>query len=942
MDVSHAELKRLESMVQRAKLDPSIELEWKYKGDLTPDQFAATLSTLQGKGWAIAITESLDISFQSKRYHLVDKARILEYCKSGRIGRPGAEDSMDIKMPLENGTLDLSSNSSVRVTLRKETPVQDADEIHAFIKLIEGGQKKHYRYKKRYELSHLSSAYRVDATVVKSSPQPAAKFATSGTLASKERFEVELELVNKSKTPATIALEGAELMATVLPAAVVVAAAAAAEDPVLAAKKLAVITSYLKLTGQSSMTYAMVMKQPARYFIGPKNVALDVDTVKVLDAGYCVTEKTDGERALLFVDADGSCYRIDNRLNVEDTGLKYDGGARCIFDGEFVKGAEKDTFYVFDVYYVNNKPVFTHALLGAGGRMSHVHLGEFSKHGAMAVKAKDFLVAHGSKTIFDQARDILERESVGGIEVAIDGLIFTPIAAPDTLKSLGERTYKWKPPEDNTIDFLVKFDSRDTVVMGTPPKPHVRVRLQAGSKKSRDLDAVAILTRKPLDDNYVPVDFEECYMPIEDDGTILTQEARQERIESGMIVEVGMRPDREAPLAWFPKRIRHDKNQMLLLQNGGISGTANDFQVALKTLHTIENPVTRAMITTGYPGSDAPTPFVETEGVYYTNGLTRTQRESSPMIALRKFHNYIKDALIKGQGLSLGRQVNRRLFDIGVGRGGDLLKWIHAKYDTVLGIDVVADNILAVKDSAYVRYQEQLSKRTPLKALFLIMDAGKQWSDEYIARLPRLQNRYLAKVAFGSGIAAAAVEEKLLREHWYNVVERGFDVVSCQFAVHYFFKSQFTLEAFCANVSRVVKKGGYFIGTCMDGRAVHELLNSSADANGVVKGVAEDGQLLWQIQKHYTAFNSVDPEENVGLQITNFIDTIGAHFVEYLVDMRLLETAFAKYNIRPVAMEGAFATLYDDYCAKTNTNLLMSPAIKTYSFLNRRFAFRAV
>ena len=928
MDVSQKELARLESMVRRAKADPSIELEWKFKGSLTQDRFTIVLSTLRNMGWAISTSESLDISIQNKRYHLVDKARILDYCKTDIIGGVGPRDSMDIKTPVEDGTLELSSN--VRITLRKETLIENANEIKALTTLIESGQKKHFRYKKRYELSHANSAYRVDATVVKSSPNTAARFALSGTLAAKERFEVELELVDKSRTPHSVALEGVELMTVVLGSVV-----STVEDPAVSTKKLAVLMSYLKLTGQSSMTHTFVMKQPARYFIGPKNVALDVDTVKSLETGYCVTEKTDGERALLFVDADGACYRIDNRLTVEETGLQYDG-ARCIFDGEFVKGA-KDVFYIFDVYYINNKPVFANPLLGTGGRMSYVRLSDFSKNGALVIQVKNFFVADASHTIYEQAREILDKESVGGMDVAIDGLIFTPIAAPDSLKSLGERTYKWKPPEDNTIDFLVKFDSRDTVLVGTPPKPHVKVRLQAGSKKSRDLDVVAILTRKPLDDNYVAVDFEECYMPVEDDGTILTHEARQERIESGMIVEVGMHLDREPALAWFPKRIRHDKNQMLLLQNGVISGTANDFQVALKTLHTIENPVTRSMITTGHaPGFDAT--IVETEGVYYTNGLTRTQRENSPMIALRKFHNYIKDALIKGQGLSLGRHGSRRLFDIGVGRGGDLQKWIYAKYEAVLGIDVVADNILAVKDSAYVRYQEQLSKRTSLKALFLIMDAGKPWSDEYIARLPRLQNRYLAKVAFGSGIAAAAVEEKLLREQWYNVVERGFDVVSCQFAVHYFFKTRFTLEAFCANVSRVIKKGGYFIGTCMDGKAVHELLN----ADNIAKGVGEDGQLLWQIQKHYTQFNDMDPEENIGLQITNFIDTIGAHFVEYLVDMRVLENTLAKYNIRPVAMEGEFANLYDDYCAKTNTNMLMSPTIKAYSFLNRRFAFRAM
>ena len=44
----------------------------------------------------------------------------------------------------------------------------------------------------------------------------------------------------------------------------------------------------------------------------------------------------------------------------------------------------------------------------------------------------------------------------------------------------------------------------------------------------------------------------------------------------------------------------------------------------------------------------------------------------------------------------------------------------------------------------------------------------------------------------------------------------AFDVVSCQFAAHYFFKNAETLGNFCGIVGSRLRKGGYFVCTCMD------------------------------------------------------------------------------------------------------------------------------
>ena len=45
----------------------------------------------------------------------------------------------------------------------------------------------------------------------------------------------------------------------------------------------------------------------------------------------------------------------------------------------------------------------------------------------------------------------------------------------------------------------------------------------------------------------------------------------------------------------------------------------------------------------------------------------------------------------------------------------------------------------------------------------------------------------------------------------------GFNIASCQFALHYFFEDVNSLKGFIRNVSENTRVGGYFIGTCYDG-----------------------------------------------------------------------------------------------------------------------------
>lgn len=58
----------------------------------------------------------------------------------------------------------------------------------------------------------------------------------------------------------------------------------------------------------------------------------------------------------------------------------------------------------------------------------------------------------------------------------------------------------------------------------------------------------------------------------------------------------------------------------------------------------------------------------------------------------------------------------------------------------------------------------------------------------------------------------------------YKVGINGFDISSIQFSLHYFFKDKDTIHQLMRNVCECTRLGGYFIGTCYDGKEVFNKL----------------------------------------------------------------------------------------------------------------------
>ena len=287
------------------------------------------------------------------------------------------------------------------------------------------------------------------------------------------------------------------------------------------------------------------------------------------------------------------------------------------------------------------------------------------------------------------------------------------------------------------------------------------------------------------------------YMLIED---------RKESFEDGTIVEFKYDKSKEKGYQWIPIRVRKKKTAEY---RAGKNNFGNAYHVANSVWRSIHNPVTEAMIRSG---KNIPSQLVE-DDVYYNR-----KSDSTITRALRDFHNlFVKRILI----LSVANRGDT-LIDMTVGKGGDFPKWIAAKLSFVFGLDISKDNIQNRINGACARFLNYRKKwkSMPL-ALFVSANSGlnirgrSEDGDDCPACFTD-KGKQITKAVFGEG----PKDEALLGSGVYKQYGKGkdgFNIVSNQFSIHYFFKNKTVLNGFLRNVSECCKVGGYFIGTSYDG-----------------------------------------------------------------------------------------------------------------------------
>ena len=229
------------------------------------------------------------------------------------------------------------------------------------------------------------------------------------------------------------------------------------------------------------------------------------------------------------------------------------------------------------------------------------------------------------------------------------------------------------------------------------------------------------------------------------------------------------------------------------------------------------------------------------------------------------------------------------LVDIAVGKGGDFPKWIASKLSFVYGVDIMKDNIENKLNGVCTRYLNYKKENTSIpNCIFVHGNSGLNIkSGEGIIGT---KYKEVNKAIFGMG---PKDETKLGKGVYrqYGAGENGFHICSCQFAMHYFFEDRKKLQQFMQNISELTRIGGYFIGTCYDGKSVFKMLQSKKEGESVI--FYKNNKKLAEIVKQYDKETFEDEITSTGYAIDVYLETTKNKFREYLVNfdyfIRLME-----------------------------------------------------
>lgn len=966
------------------------------------------------------------IRISNIRAELSGLSTISEYCKTDSIEKMYNDDRVKFiqKLPqrVNNNNVEVyeSKDFNFKATLSLEKDMTQSNLVRSMVTSWKD-TKKEFRYLNRNTLVHPDYPLVVDLSIVRRSAfnkdGRSYRFNEAKLQSSPDRYEIEVEVENygvgigtnyNTHEPLSLPIRQTIML--------ILAGHQNTNFPVSYPEQSLILEDYMKLIWGPK--YKEGQRIYPKNFMGPSSVALQVFNLSEenedanmpnIRTGYTVTEKADGERKLVLISKDGKIYLIDTNMKVQFTGSITTNKSlfNSIVDGEHIMHDKDGNFInlyaAFDIYFINGKDIRTLGFMSVANdnpsdyrlpllndlfqQLKPRGVGGAEMTSPIRFEVKTFYTSTDTQSIFQACSYLMSRIEDGVFEYETDGLIFTPMLTGVGSNKIGETTpprkitwdlsFKWKPPEFNTIDFMVTYQR------GTDGQEQIKNLFQTGTDLNTSTqltqyktavlrvgfdeavhgytnpclnvieDKLPIIGDKDNEEGYRPMQFFPTN-PIDDDAGVCnlmmmsapggTQEVfteNKEVIEDNTIVEFRYNDTKDKQWRWEPLRVRYDKTADL---RSGSKNFGNAYHVANSNWHSIHNPVTKVMISTGNGIPE----IVSDDDVYY-NRVSK----STVTRALRDFHNlYVKRKLI----LSVSRRGNN-LIDFAVGMGGDFTKWISAKLGFVFGLDISRDNIENRMKGAcarYLNYKKQF-KQMP-SALFVAGNSSVNIRD--LSALFTEKGKQITNAVFGKGAKDATELGQGVYKH-YGIAENGFDISSIQFALHYMFENATTLNNFIRNVSETTKVGGYFIGTCYDGKRMFNMLNTTKQNESIQ--LKDENTKMWEVTKRYDRDSFPPDTTSTGYAIDVYMESIGKVFREYLVNFDYLDSLMVNYGFALVTPEeakelglpggrGGFRELFGEleYDLKRNPNvkseygasLEMSDNEKTVSFLNNYFVYK--
>lgn len=746
-----------------------------------------------------------------------------------------------------------------------------------------------------------------------------------------------------------------------------------------------------------------------------KAVSLEVQhVVDKLPNKYAVSDKADGERYLLIIHKN-RVYLTSDYLNVKNTGIEIPSSKskynNTVLDGEyvFIKSQNRYLYLPFDCLFKGGEDVrqnakFMERLEAVDEVIENCFVTKNSKYHKIKlfdgkydidkivdyynkeikkhmdslnhdlgvdkqyplVRRKLFIPSiggHGSE-IFRYS-DLMWKNYVYNTEVncpyVLDGLIYHPLDQKyvTSIRESKLSEYKWKSPERNSIDFYVVFErSTDTnnvlVLYDNSVDEYVKgkaykvAHLHVG-RLGRISEQPTLFQRET--NKYI------CHLFLRD-GDVRDEEGNI--IQDKTVVEFYYQNDPDIPEKhrWMPIRTRYDKTESV--QRYG-KKFGNYYDVANRIWRSIINPVLMADLSTlGNKELFDRQIDVMRNKIDHTIIMSEQQENkyyqkitnlAKPM---RNFHNWIKSTLVYTFfNKQYTTEKTIKVLDMACGRGGDIMRFYYTESDLVVGFDVSNQDIISPTNGAISRYN-QLRKGKPNFPRMYFINADATTPLYFEAQ---------SKVITGMSRQNEAFMKKFFDKDPKK--RTMFDRINLQFAIHYFFVNETSLNNFLENINMYLKPSGYIIITCFDADKVLEVLGDKE--RYTVKYTSGEGEedILLEIVKK---FDSVDKNGLIGpgypIDVYNSLVSFDNEYnTEYLVHKDyLVKTFYEKCNLELVdtdmfgnqfVVHSNYFKNYAEYESNPKTRKFLMDAAEFYnakdevnkasfkfSSLNRYYVFR--